>query len=156
MPPQLCREWRQLFSPHYSTLNWLWLVDGVVRSFQSFIHCYSRYLSNSNTLSHSELSEIEVKKVGSFDSHNGIEAIPNHSQLKTQSRQHANAVENRKKGALNSSFTRHVPMWKIVLNVNWSRVRRTFFPATAVSCHDNHLSSLTVEIRDELPTIKYV
>ena len=66
----------------------------MVRSFQSFIH-YSRYLSNSNT--HSELSEIEVKKVGSFDSHNVIEAIPNHSQLKTQSRQHANAVENRKK-----------------------------------------------------------
>ena len=58
------------------------------------------------------------EKVGSFDSHNIIEAIPNHSQLKTQSRQHANAVENRKKGALNSSFTRHVPMWKIVLNVN--------------------------------------
>ena len=64
----------------------------------------------------SELSEIEVKKVGSFDSHNVIEATPNHSQLKTQSRQHANAVENRKKGALNSS--RRHPMWKIVLNVN--------------------------------------
>ena len=31
-----------------------------------------------------------------------------------------------------------------------------FFPTAAVSCHDNHLSSLTVEIRDELPTIKYV